>query len=307
MIVGPSGFPPCDTGAMTSAAPAAAPSLRDRSDGLLASFLRGVREEVEADDPGAAALVDEVIRVVASGGKRLRPAFCFWGHLAAGGHDGEDILRAATALELLHTMALIHDDLMDGATQRRGVPSSAVYLAAESRRWGTTDDPERFGRSGAILAGDLAAVLADRLMLTAGFSPEQLLRALGRYHRMRTEMAAGQFLDVAGLAGDPAAARRAAALKGGGYTVESPLLIGAALAGASGAVDAALSRFGAPLGQAFQMRDDLQDGEGTHGATRGEVNALVADARAALALDRPALAAEAVRALDDLARSVEMP
>jgi geranylgeranyl diphosphate synthase type I len=290
---------------MTAAATAAAPSLRDRVDGLLASFLREARDEVAGDDPGAAALVDEVIRLVAAGGKRLRPAFCFWGHLAAGGPDGEAILRAATALELLHTMALIHDDLMDESAERRGVPVSAVHLAAESRRRGLTVDPERFGRSAAILAGDLAAVLADRLMLSSGFPPERLLRALGRYHRMRTEMAAGQFLDVAGLAGDRAAARRAAALKGGAYTVEGPLLIGAALAGAPGAVEAALSRFGAPLGQAFQLRDDLHDGEGAHGATPGEVNALVAEARAAL--DRAALAPAAVDALDALACLMEMP
>jgi geranylgeranyl diphosphate synthase type I len=290
---------------MTVPAPAPAPGLLDRVEGLLASFLSDARDEVAQDDPGAAALVDEVIRVVAAGGKRLRPTFCVWGHVAAGGHDGDEILRAATALELLHTMALIHDDLMDEATERRGVPASAVHLAAEGRRWGLTADPERFGRSAAILAGDLAAVLADRLMLSSGFPPELLMEALGRYHRMRTEMAAGQFLDVAGLAGDRAAARRAAALKGGAYTVEGPLLIGAALAGASGALDAALSRFGAPLGQAFQLRDDLEDGEGAHGATPREVNALVSQARAAL--DPDVLAPAAVDALDGLARLMVMP
>ena len=269
------------------------------------SFLRDARDEVAGDDPAAAPLVDEVIRVVASGGKRLRPAFCFWGHLAAGGHDGEPIIRAAAALELLHTMALIHDDLMDEATQRRGVPASAVHLAAEARRQGLSVDPERFGRSGAILAGDLAAVLADQLLLSSGFAAQRLVGALERYRRMRTEMAAGQFLDVAGLAGDRAAARRAAELKGGTYTVEGPLLIGAALAGAPAATDAALSRFGAPLGRAFQLRDDLEDGEGAHGATPAEVNALVAQARAAL---RDAvLTSPAVDALDALARLVAMP
>jgi geranylgeranyl diphosphate synthase type I len=290
---------------MTAALPIDAPGLRERVDALLGSFLRDARDEIAADDPGAAPLVNEVARMVAAGGKRLRPAFCFWGHLAAGGSDGDAILRAATALELLHTMALIHDDLMDDASERRGVPSSAVHLAGECRRWGLTDDPERFGRSAAILAGDLAAVLADRLMLSSGFPPDRLTSALARYHRMRMEMAAGQFLDVAGLAEDRDAARRAAALKGGAYTVEGPLLIGAALAGASDAVDAALARFGAPLGQAFQLRDDLHDGEGAHGATPAEVNALIAEARAAL--DPGVLAPEGVAALDGLARLLEMP
>jgi geranylgeranyl diphosphate synthase, type I len=290
---------------MTAAAAASVPSLTDRVEALLASFLREARAEVAGDDPAAAPLVDEVIRVVASGGKRLRPAFCFWGHLAAGGRDDEPILRAASALELLHTMALIHDDLMDGATQRRGVPASAVHLAAEARRLGLSADPDVFGRSAAILAGDLAAVLADQLLLSSGFAAHPLLDALARYRRMRTEMAAGQFLDVAGLARDRAAARRAAALKGGGYTVEGPLLIGAALAGAPAATDAALSRFGAPLGQAFQLRDDLEDGEGAHGATPAEVNALVAQARASL--HDAALSPAATEALDALARLVGMP
>lgn len=283
----------------------APPSLRERVEGLLASFLQDARREVAGDDPGAAPLVDEVIRVVASGGKRLRPAFCFWGHIAAGGQDGEPILRAATALELLHTMALIHDDLMDEATERRGAPASAVHLAEEGRRWGLTADPERFGRSAAILAGDLAAVLADELLLSSGFVAERLMPALERYRRMRTEMAAGQFLDVAGLAGDRAAARRAAALKGGGYTVQGPLLIGAALAGAPAGTDVVLERFGAPLGQAFQLRDDLHDGDAAHGATPEEVNALVAQARAAL--DRSVLVPAAADALDALALRVEMP
>jgi geranylgeranyl diphosphate synthase type I len=290
---------------MTAATRAAAPGLRARVDDLLTSFLGQIRDEVAAHDPGAAPLVDEVSRVVASGGKRLRPAFCFWGHLAAGGADGEPILRASTALELLHTMALIHDDLMDHADERRGAPSSAVHLASEGRRFGLTGDPERFGRSAAILVGDLAAVLADRLFLSSGFAPDRLVEALVRYGRMRTDMAVGQFLDVAGLAGDGDDARRAAALRGGVYTVEGPLLIGASLAGAPGAAEETLSAFGRPLGRAFQLRDDLQDGEAIHGATADEVNGLIADARTALGAG--ALDPVSADALDSLARRLEMP
>lgn len=289
---------------MTAVESAAAPSLRDRVDGLLAAFLGEVRDEIAADDPDATSLVDEVTRLVSAGGKRLRPTFCYWGHLGSGGRDGESILRAAAALELLHTMALIHDDVMDEAVERRGVPASAVHLAAEGRRWGMTDDPDRFGRSAAILAGDLAAVLADRLLLSSRFAPERLLAALGRYHRMRTEMASGQFLDVAGLTLDRAASRRAAALKGGTYTVEGPLLIGAALAGASGPAEASLSLYGASLGQAFQLRDDLLDGDGARGVTPEEVNALVSRARSAL--DPTSLSPGSVEALDTLAVRMEM-
>jgi geranylgeranyl diphosphate synthase type I len=276
-------------------------SLRGRVDAALEAFMARARAEIEADAPEAVALVVEIARVIGTGGKRLRPSFCYWGHRAAGGADGEAILRAAASLELVHTMALIHDDIMDGATERRGAPSSAVALAASAA---PGIDPVTFGRSAAILAGDLASVLADRMLLDSGFAAGRVAEAMARLGRVRTQMAAGQYLDVAGLARDPDAARRAARLKGGVYTILGPLSIGAVLADASDRVQAALNTFGTPLGQAFQLRDDVLDAEGSHGATAGEVNALVQRARAAL--DRAVLDPEAVAALDSLAGSLEL-
>ncbi len=269
-------------------------------------------EEAESDltavDPRAGLVVEEITRLVDAGGKRVRPAFCVWGFRAGGGDAGPaggvrgPIVRVAAALELLHTMALIHDDLMDEASERRGVASTASHLSAEAVRRGLAVDAARFGRSGAILAGDLAAVLADRLMVSSGFRAEVLVRALVRYHEMRIDMAAGQMLDVAGLAEQPRSALAAARLKGGSYSVEGPLLIGATLADAEPAVIDALSAFGAPLGEAFQLRDDWRDRDGTHGATPETVNHLVARARAAL---RPApIASESAGALDELAGSL---
>ena len=256
-------------------------------------------------DARAPLLVREIARLVEAGGKRVRPAFCIWGFRAAGGQaastrsaDGP-IVRVAAALELLHTMALIHDDLMDRATERRGVPATAMHLRGEAVRLGFTADPQRFGSSGAVLAGDLAVVLADRLVLTSGFEPAALARALGPYHEMRLDMAAGQLLDVAGAAGEPGSALAAARLKGGSYTVEGPLLVGAALAVDAPEVADTLRAYGAPLGEAFQLRDDLHDREGAHGATPETVNALVARAREAL---RGApIDPEAGAALDELA------
>ena len=125
---------------------------------------------------GFVPLLDEVIRLVRSGGKRLRPAFCFWGYRAAGGEDDEAILRVGAGLELFHTFALIHDDVMDEGAERRGAPTIHVRMA----EWrGGTPDAERFGVSSAILAGDFAMVLADHLFLHAGFPPE-LLAAVRR-------------------------------------------------------------------------------------------------------------------------------
>lgn len=267
-------------------------AIRSRIDGTLDTFLADVRGEMAGAAPDALLPIDEVIRLIGAGGKRLRPVFCYWGFRAGGGSDGRPIERAAAALELLHTMAVIHDDLMDESPERRGVQASAFHLADEARTRGASD-PDHTGRSLALLAGDLAAVLADRLLLTAGFDADILVPALDRYHRMRTDMALGQCLDIASDA-DPIAI---AALKGGSYTVEGPLQVGALLAGSSPQVLAALGDYGAPVGLAFQLRDDERDGDIP--AVPGRVAQLIARGRAAL--DAPGLEPSAVASLRALA------
>ena len=272
--------------------------LRERVDGELLAFLREVRAEIVMAAPDALLTIDEVERLIVAGGKRLRPAFCYWGYRTAGGIDGDPIVRAAAALELLHVMALIHDDLMDEARLRRGVPTSAVHLTSQAGRLGSAD-PAATGRSLAILAGDLAAVLADRLFLSSGFAPDTLVPALDRYHRMRTEMAAGQTLDVLGLDGTDRSL--VASLKGGAYTVAGPLAIGAELAGAGADLQEALAAYGDPLGTAFQLRDDERDGDAP--VPVGAVAALAQEAR--LALKRMTLDPVVRDALATLADSVE--
>jgi geranylgeranyl diphosphate synthase type I len=272
----------------------------DRVNETLHTFLDARRQEMEWREPQAALLIDEVLRLVAAGGKRLRPAFCYWGYRAAGGADADTIVKASAAVELLHTMALVHDDLMDGTPERRGVPTTMPRFTDEARARGLgRGDPEAFGEAGALLVGDLAAVLADRLFLESGFPAAALARGLAPYHEMRTDMAIGQFLDMALVAADPAVSRRIAALKGGSYTVEGPLLVGSALAGGTTFVETRLRRFGAPLGEAFQLRDDLVDGDGRHGATAKDVNALVDEAIGAL--DAEVLEPRAVEALRSMA------
>ncbi|HEX9123696.1 MAG TPA: polyprenyl synthetase family protein [Actinomycetota bacterium] len=289
-------------------APPALEGVKERVEPVLEAFLSARRNEMAAMDPGSALLVDEIRRLVRAGGKRIRPAFCYWGYRAAGGADGEPIDRAAAALELFHTFALIHDDLMDESDTRRGVPAVHVRLA-EEREHGSgrpSREAQRFGRSGAILIGDLAAVLADELLLDCGFPQDRVLAALRRYARMRIEVAAGQFLDVSGAAHDEAAALHVAALKTGAYTVEGPLHVGAILAGASPEVLAALSAYARPLGEAFQLRDDVLDrGEGSGpGATSDLVDELVD--LASTALVGPRLGAEAVAALRSLAEALRL-
>ena len=240
--------------------PPACAELAGRTNREVAGFLEAQRDRMATEDPRAASLLEELERIIASGGKRLRPVFCCLGHLAAGSEVDERCIRAASALELLHTFAIVHDDVMDRSPSRRGSPASWVHLAEVHRRAGWVGDPAAYGLAAAVLAGDMALVLADRALLGSGFPSDRLLPALRRYDRMRVEVVAGQFLDVLAAhrgSADEAEARRIAVLKSGGYTVEAPLQIGAILGGGSDELLACLSRYGIALGEAFQLRDDV--------------------------------------------------
>lgn len=275
-------------------------AVRTRVDAVLTAELRTRRAELEALDPAAGVLVEEIERLLGAGGKRLRPAFCYLGYRAAGGEEGDPVIRAAAALELLHTFALVHDDVMDEAIERRGVETTQVRF---SRAF--TGASGGRGRSAAVLVGDLAAVLAEALFRASSFPPARLAEAFVRFDRMRLEMAAGQYLDLLGAARrDLASAEHVAELKTGSYTVEGPLLIGAALAGASGDVEARLLAYGRPAGEAFQLRDDVLDREAPPGATE-RVGALVA--QAVDALEGARLEPVSAAALRSLAETMRLP
>jgi geranylgeranyl diphosphate synthase, type I len=197
---------------------------------------------------------------VLAGGKRLRPLFAYWGARAAGAPDDESLVRAAASLELLHAFALIHDDVMDGSNLRRGRPSAHRALEASHRAAGWQGDPARFGQAAAILLGDLLLVLADQMLATAGLAGQPAARAREVFASMRLELMAGQYLDIAASTRGPvslARALRIARYKSGKYTVEAPLHLGAAVAGAPAAVVDAYTAFALPVGEAFQLRDDL--------------------------------------------------
>jgi geranylgeranyl diphosphate synthase type I len=271
--------------------------VRREVDAVLARFLADRRAELAWLDPDAALLADELVRVVEAGGKRIRPALCVWAYRAAGGADRDDrILRAGAAIELLHTSALVHDDVMDRDVERRGEPATHVWFAKEAP---PGVDPDAFGTAAAVLAGDLALVLSERLIRTCGFEGERMHAAMTRFDRMRVEMAAGQFLDVAGSE----RSERVRALKTSSYTAEGPVLIGAALAGAEGVAEGALGVFGRLLGEAFQLRDDAMD-DAPDASPASEIDALLS--RAAEALDGAPLRPEGAGALVAIANALRM-
>jgi geranylgeranyl diphosphate synthase type I len=210
---------------------------------LVDSHIRTFLNERKAAVPEAGSLIAEIDRVLSAGGKRLRPAFCYWGFRAAGGPDCEEIVRLTTAFELLHTFAIVHDDIMDGADARRGQPTTVASMGMER----------------ALLVGDLALVLADAAFWASGFTPQTLCTAFAEFTTMREQVIAGQHMDLEahGQRVDEAHARHIAILKSGSYSIEHPLLIGARLANPDEQVLGALRRFGRPLGEAFQLVDDL--------------------------------------------------
>jgi geranylgeranyl diphosphate synthase type I len=201
-------------------------------------------------------------RASVSGGKRLRAAFCFWGFRAASAEvtDEPALVRAAAALELLHASALVHDDYMDSSDTRRGRPATHKAFEALHREQEWSGSAEQYGAAAAILLGDLLLVWSDELLRHCGLPHAVIHRALDFFDTSRTEVITGQFLDVsvqARAASDVEQAMRVLRYKSAKYSVERPLHVGAALAGADDDVIRALSGFGLPLGEAFQLRDDL--------------------------------------------------
>jgi len=222
----------------------------------------GVLSEIGDD---LTPLVDAVGALL-RGGKRLRAAFLYWGYRAGGGPDSEAVLRAATAMEFFQAAALLHDDVMDDSDTRRGMPTAHKRLANEHAAASWAGSGDRFGLAGAILGGDLCLTWSDELFATSGLPAAELARARPVFDRMRTQLMGGQFLDVLESARGwdeltteerITRARRVIRYKSAKYTIEHPLLIGAAAAGVSAADHDALSNYGLDLGEAFQLRDDV--------------------------------------------------
>ena len=233
--------------------------LLDSVEILLRDFLAAERELRTKVDPRAAAPIDALTELIDSGGKRVRPSFCVAGYLAAGGDpEAEDIVAASAALEMLHTCALIHDDVMDASGQRRGSPTVHVKHAMEHARNGWQGESRRYGESVAILAGDLALIYADQVMSEAPPTVGAV------WAELRSELIIGQFMDVVTAAEfcvDPELSRWIAIVKSGRYTIHRPLLLGAILAGRP-ELEEAFETYGDALGEAFQLRDDLIDAFG---------------------------------------------
>ena len=242
----------------------------DRREATFPAGLGGIAERVEARmlevvdaeiarwaavDADLAEPLASLRSLIVAGGKRLRPAFCYSAFVGAGGDaDADIVVDASAALELIHTFALVHDDVMDGSDRRRGADAVHTHFARRHLDEDWRGEARRFGDGIAILVGDFAFVYADLLMRDA---PRP---ALDVFDQLRIELCVGQSLDLVATARasvDREDARRIAMYKSAKYTVERPLHLGAALAGQYPELGPALSAIGLPLGEAFQLRDDV--------------------------------------------------
>ncbi len=248
--------------------------VRAGVDAAVAEHLASLEAELADVGPGG-ELIDLVseLRALAGGGKRLRAAFCYWAWRAHGGDETagsatrRTVLSVGAALELFQAAALAHDDVMDDSDTRRGRTATHRAFAEVHRSSGWAGPADRFGESVAILLGDLSLIAGERVFAEAAadFPPDTRAVMNRAFGRMRTEVIAGQYLDVLGQARPPAEdaaaqeelARAVIRAKSARYSVEVPLVLGAAAAGGDDAALARMHRIGLPLGEAFQLRDDL--------------------------------------------------
>ncbi len=240
------------------------PTFRTRVDAALTAFVVRQRPNFAGLGPDLEEFADSALKFVV-GGKRLRPQFCFAGWLIGGG-DPEDagLVGAAASLEWLQASALVHDDLMDGSDTRRGRPSVHREYEARHLSDGRSGDAASFGLSAAVLLGDLMLSWCDEMMtrsiLESPSMVANLMPARVYLDLCKSEVVAGQYLDVVGQTLDHLSvddAMKVVRYKSAKYTVERPLHIGAALAGAGDELIAALTDVALPLGEAFQLRDDV--------------------------------------------------
>ncbi|PSK96881.1 geranylgeranyl diphosphate synthase type I [Murinocardiopsis flavida] len=244
---------------MNPANPSPVSAVRPAVDAALAEFMEHRRKLMAEIGPELVPVMDALDHMLA-GGKRLRPAFCYWGWRGAGGAEIPEIGTAAAALEFLQACALIHDDVIDNSDTRRGRPATHRRLAALHERSGWDGDPAAFGRGAAVLIGDLCLAWCEEMYSASGLGEAALRAGRGPFDMMRTEVMAGQYLDMIEQerGGETVeAALRVMHYKSAKYTVERPLHLGAALAGRHDELAPVFTAYGVPLGVAFQLRDDV--------------------------------------------------
>ena len=280
----------------SASVPPALAAIAERVEARLREFLEPEQARWAKFDAELAEPIAHIGRLVLAGGKRLRPAFCHWGFVGAGGDAADPMIaNAGAAFELMHAFALFHDDVMDDAASRRGNATTHAVFADRHREQGWAGEARRFGEGVAILVGDLAFVYSDMMM--AGASAD----AWAIWNELRIELNIGQVLDIAGSARNERSRHKAEQIcryKSGKYTIERPLHLGAVMAAPAraGVLLPALSAYGLPLGDAFQMRDDVMGAFGDTAVTGKPVGGDLREGKPTPLMARAVEAASAAQA-----------
>lgn len=201
-----------------------------------------------------------VKKMILSGGKRIRPAFMYYGYLAAGGKEKDKILRSSISIELIHTFLLIHDDIMDKDDKRHGIDTMGFRYKKIAEKIFPKSDSRHFGNSIAIIVGDMVGALGNQVIFNSGFEEKLVFRALTKLQEIISLTCIGQAKDV--YIGYQGSANEEEILKmyehkTAKYTIEGPLYLGAMLANADKKLLDVLSGYAIPLGVAFQIQDDI--------------------------------------------------
>jgi geranylgeranyl diphosphate synthase type I len=247
---------------MESKARTAIDEVRVEVKSALTDFLGNQRTYLASIASDLLPVCDALDEFLLDGGKRFRPLFGYAGLIAAGGSATQKEIKALSSLELLQACALIHDDLMDGSDTRRGKPSIHRHFENLHQKSALDGIASQFGEAAAVLLGDLALVWSDHMLNTSGLDSHILQSVHAVHDEMRIELMAGQYLDVREAGERKHSVERSlriARYKSGKYSIERPLHMGAVMAQSKNSFETreALSAYGLPLGEAFQLRDDM--------------------------------------------------
>ena len=234
--------------------------LKKRFDVELEKYFKQIIKDVREKDIFIAEALEYVKKIILAGGKRLRPAFMYWGYLAAGGQEKERIIKTAISIELIHIFLLIHDDVIDRDIKRHNLDSVNFRYAKIGKRLFKKYDSNHFGNSMAIIIGDMLGAMGNKILFDSGFNSDIIIKALSQLQYVISYTVIGESQDVyieyRGRASEKEVLRMYEN-KTAKYTIEGPLHLGAILAGASKNMLDKLSRYAIPIGIAFQIQDDI--------------------------------------------------
>jgi len=234
--------------------------LKKKFDREIEIFLNRVIKEAENEDVFIASALKYGKKIIMSGGKRLRPAFMYYGYLAAGGKDLKKIIKTSISIELAHGFLLIHDDIIDRDNKRHNLDTFNYRYSKIGKNIFKTDDCEHFGNSIAILVGDTVNALGSQVLFDSDFKAENIVRALSRLQGIISSTVIGEAQDVCIEYRGKATEKEVLKMyenKTAKYSIEGPLHLGAILAGANEELLKAFSAYAIPIGIAFQIQDDI--------------------------------------------------